>query len=1008
MAPISLQVTRSIIDKCLRTYFEHILRQVDSRDYQRTSLTPAHHKSTDATRPSRVLVPTQSRGPRGSCSASGKPPAVNNVKCKTSFEAGTHTGSPKSSPSTVPPVMYPHDISPEHPTESFGPDPSSKQDSAKVEELPFVDHTDISHNNHRHSSFSFSPHRSSVIFRPLTGYLNSSFNGCDTLNSSFLTAKSDPLSTDSNGKNGWGVFVSTKSPRIDWSAVHQWYDKLMNVGAGWEKIWHEMKPEDADPLRQKWEEVNDNVAILKQELRQATMELRMTLLIEMENVLIRPQRPLKTPDDMRFLLILLENPLLRLDGPGLGASKNAAGNSHHDETNRSVKRILGIVAHLDKECHHVLRSWFSRYDEGKMRTTVEIIGRFLTTRLLRLSQRQSSKVQRRRPRGDSGTADNVAGNSTMDALVPTLSVENATRAQVHEAISRVATSPSADGQSQETPAYVDDWQIHVAAIVMSLLFSANSRAASVASSPSGGAIDGGGGRHNASAGNNIVPISTFYNTLLDYSDVIKDFEAWESHSRRFTFCQYPFLLSLWAKIRILESDARRQMAERARQAFFTSVFGGKIESQYIVLKVRRECLVEDSLAGVGEVVTAGGQDLKKGLRIEFKGEAGIDAGGLRKEWFLMLTRDIFNPLHGKVKGSLLAFFPLVMNRCANTVIGLFVYDEDSRYCYFNPHCLESSEQFYLVGILLGLAIYNSTILDIALPPFLFRKLIASMPVGFKSTWAPTAAISGRTRAFRPTLSDLAEFRPELARGLQQLLEYEGNVKDTFSLDFMMDVERFGEHSRVPLCPQGDKRAVTNNNRREYVDLYVRHILDDSVAQQFDPFRAGFFTVCGGNSLHLFSSEEIELLVRGSGGDESLDIPSLRAVAVYENWHGVKNPATEEPVVRWFWDFCQRSAPQEQRQILSFITGSDRIPAMGATNLVIRIACLGDAGAGPHNAARSRSAERGKANIIERFPTARTCFNMLGLWRYRDGPEERKRFEEKFWRAVVEGEGFGLK
>lgn len=40
-------------------------------------------------------------------------------------------------------------------------------------------------------------------------------------------------------------------------------------------------------------------------------------------------------------------------------------------------------------------------------------------------------------------------------------------------------------------------------------------------------------------------------------------------------------------------------------------------------------------------------DLKKSLRIEFVGEDGVDAGGLRKEWFLLLVRQLFDPQYGK-------------------------------------------------------------------------------------------------------------------------------------------------------------------------------------------------------------------------------------------------------------------------------------------------------------------------------------------------------------------------
>jgi E3 ubiquitin-protein ligase HECTD2 len=166
-----------------------------------------------------------------------------------------------------------------------------------------------------------------------------------------------------------------------------------------------------------------------------------------------------------------------------------------------------------------------------------------------------------------------------------------------------------------------------------------------------------------------------------------------------------------------------------------------------------------------------------------------------------------------------------------------------------------------------------------------------------------------------------------------------------------------------------------------VDLYTRYLLDTAVSRQFEPFKRGFFTVCGGNALSLFRPEEIELLVRGS--EEALDIDSIQAVAVYENW-GSFDPVESEPVIKWFWQTFKLKPPNSQRKLLSFITGSDRIPAMGAANLVIRIACIGD--------------------DSPRFPIARTCFNKLSLWRY----SSQEKFESMLWRAVEESEGFGLK
>jgi E3 ubiquitin-protein ligase HECTD2 len=161
-----------------------------------------------------------------------------------------------------------------------------------------------------------------------------------------------------------------------------------------------------------------------------------------------------------------------------------------------------------------------------------------------------------------------------------------------------------------------------------------------------------------------------------------------------------------------------------------------------------------------------------------------------------------------------------------------------------------------------------------------------------------------------------------------------------------------------------------------------------VTRQYEPFKRGFFTVCGGNALSLFRPEEIELLVRGS--DEALDVSSLRAVAVYEYWPKDRRPE-EQPQVRWFWDFFERISPVEQRKVLSFITGSDRLPAMGATNLIIKVQLLRDS---------TYDKEKGS----DRFPSARTCFNTICLHLYAN----RRKLEEKLWTAVTGSEGFGLK
>lgn len=885
-------------------------------------------------------------------------------------------------------------------------------------------------------------HSSSVtVFRTLENYIADCFAGCATLNASFFTirpqyttekrTKSDehgvlasghrgPSQVDNEpplfevdarslllgdiaengswwtlGRHGqrespqqqrdrspetWRGIVTAKSPRINWSELGEWYHIVTHAGDNWRKKWQDMRvvisPEASVDRTPEWQAVS--VDRLQREISEAQMHVQRALLKATENLLKRPRRPLKHPEDCRFLLMLLVNPLLHAPSLSLSQSNirgqsglsSAALRVPSDTAPQSqsikmpslrklsglglhsgiVKRVLGLISNLSNDVHQFIVAWFSRLSDGHFERLVDVVGSFVTYRLSRQQMKPPVEII----------------NPT-DGLVPSFADANIRHpSQLHAALDVRHTSSSAKafGGKPKLATYGEDWQIKAAARVMALLFTANnghpSRKREVPT-PAEQRMSSAGlnAKHNAHAHGQIVPISSFYNTMLDYADLVADFEAWESAKSKFSFCQYPFFLSIWAKIHVLEHDARRQMEVKAREAFFDSILSRKAVSQFLVLKVRRDCLVDDSLRNVSEVVGAGSGDIKKGLRIDFVGEEGIDAGGLRKEWFLLLVREIFDPAHG-----------------------LFLYDEDSQLCYFNPNCFESSEQFFLVGVLLGLAIYNSTILDVAFPPFVFKKMLASAP----STNIPTTSMPRISHSY--TLEDLAEFRPALARGLRQLLEFEGDVQETFCRDFVAELDRYGEKTEVPLCPGGEKRAVTNSNRREFVDLYIRYQLDTAVARQYEPFKRGFFTVCGGNALSLFRPEEIELLVRGS--DEPLDVSSLRAVATYEHWPKDRRPE-EQPQVKWFWDFFERITPIEQRKVLSFITGSDRLPAMGATNLVIKVQLL-------------KNPTHEKQTDSERFPSARTCFNTICLHSY----GSRRKLEEKLWTAVTGSEGFGLK
>ncbi|KAL7937462.1 HECT domain-containing protein [Trichoderma chlorosporum] len=739
----------------------------------------------------------------------------------------------------------------------------------------------------------------------------------------------------------------TRSPQLNWADIDEWYSVVNNAAEGWFKIYEEVSADlSLGHLAEQ------ELRALEQDVLKGQAHTQRLLLKATENLLKRPGRPIKDPMDLRFLLIIMENPCLHSENENFQGllqpevtrstrsrptdTTNPAGNSGPLSGQHSgiIKRVLGLISNASPECQNQMVTWLARYHAARFIKMKELASGFLTYRMIRQSEKKQTEQ----------TVDPTVG------LIPQMQAGRHGGASLHDAIGGPRVAKKAKEPAKKI-SYSDDWQIKAASRVLSLLFSANNMLLTRRGDdahPAGQVTWNGAARVTGY----FLPPTDFYNSMIDYTDLIDDFESWESRRSKFSFCQYPFLLSIWAKTHILEHDARRQMQSKARDAFFDSIMTRRNINQYLVFDVRRDCLVDDSLTAVSSVIGSGGEDLKKGLRISFQGEEGIDAGGLRKEWFLLLIREVFNPDYG-----------------------MFIYDDDSQYCYFNPNSFEPSDQFFLVGIVMGLAIYNSTILDVALPPFAFRKLLASAPS------PPGSIVTQHRSPMRYTLDDLAEYRPRLASGLRQLLAFDGDIEETFCLDFVIETDKYGFKVQVPLCPGGENKPVTNENRREYVDLYVRHILDVAVKRQFEPFKRGFYTVCGGNAFSLFRPEEIELLIRGS--DEPLDIASLRAVAEYDNWE-CKQPDETEPVVGWFWETFQQATPSDQRKLLTFVTGSDRIPAMGAASLTIKLSCLGD--------------------DCGRYPIARTCFNMLSLWRY----TSKERLESMLWRAVHESEGFGLK
>ncbi|RKP35922.1 hypothetical protein BJ085DRAFT_15729, partial [Dimargaris cristalligena] len=408
----------------------------------------------------------------------------------------------------------------------------------------------------------------------------------------------------------------------------------------------------------------------------------------------------------------------------------------------------------------------------------------------------------------------------------------------------------------------------------------------------------------------------------------------------FSFCNYPFILNPAMKSDILKIESVINMRQELQDSFFRAMFIG-VNSPYLVLEIRRDHIVRDAMCQLAAKPAA---ELRKQLKVRFVGEEAIDEGGVQKEFFQLVVREMFDAKYG-----------------------MFEFNEETRLCWFtrmppaaDNHGDGSHEdedtfaEHKLMGILIGLAIYNSVILDVHFPPVLYNKLMG-----------------------KPAqLADLRVLDPALAQGLQALLDYDGDdLEEVFDRSFAVSYDYIGHTYHHELKPGGAQIPLTRANRVEFVDLYVAFLLHTSVARAFDAFRTGFESVCTGSAIKLFRPEEVEQLICGSS---DLDFRALEQVTAYDGGF-----STTSKVIRYFWDVVHAFSDEQKKRLLFFTTGSDRVPIGGLGKLQFVIA---------KNGVDS-----------DRLPTSHTCFNVLLLSEY----ESQDKLKDRLLTAIGNAEGFGL-
>ena len=150
-----------------------------------------------------------------------------------------------------------------------------------------------------------------------------------------------------------------------------------------------------------------------------------------------------------------------------------------------------------------------------------------------------------------------------------------------------------------------------------------------------------------------------------------------------------------------------------------------------------------------------------------------------------------------------------------------------------------------------------------------------------------------THSFTSVFGDIPTYLKYLssAHALSPCYHRENDITDTFDLTFSVDHNRFGRNTKYDLKEDGCDIPVTNENKDEYIHLYVQWRFKLGIEKQFNTLQKGFHEIITPNLLKQFDERELELIVSGLG---SVDV---------DDWMSntrLKHCTPDTDVVRWFW------------------------------------------------------------------------------------------------------------
>uniref|UniRef100_A0A6I8NCT8 HECT-type E3 ubiquitin transferase n=1 Tax=Ornithorhynchus anatinus TaxID=9258 RepID=A0A6I8NCT8_ORNAN len=293
------------------------------------------------------------------------------------------------------------------------------------------------------------------------------------------------------------------------------------------------------------------------------------------------------------------------------------------------------------------------------------------------------------------------------------------------------------------------------------------------------------------------------------------------------------------------------------------------------LMIRRDRLLED---GFNQIMAYSRRDLQRSkLYVTFVGEEGLDYSGPSREFFFLVSRELFNPYYG-----------------------LFEYSANDTYTVqispMSAFVDNHHEWFRFSGRILGLALIHQYLLDAFFTRPFYKALLRILC----------------------DLSDLEYLDEEFHQSLQWMKD--NDVHDLLDLTFTVNEEVFGQITERELKPGGTNIPVTEKNKKEYIERMVRWRIERGVAQQTESLVRGFYEVVDARLVSVFDARELELVIAGTA---EIDLSDWRSNTEYRGGYH-----DNHIVIRWFWAAVERFNNEQRLRLLQFVTGTSSVPYEG--------------------------------------------------------------------------------